>query len=266
MHIDIDVSLDPTLGCGQAHRWKKDGDSWKGVIDGKVLMLTQDDCGFEYMGDLCKTRIQDYFRIQDDLNEIIADISKRDPYVACLSENCQGLRILKQDGWECLATYLLATNANVKRIGAMVESVCRIAGDDLGGFHSFPTPGQILNHVDDIPSCKLGFREGRFIELAEKTENNEIDIDAFSEMDYRCCVNELMKINGVGPKVADCVALFAFDHLDAFPVDARIANRLKDRYGVEGSYKIMSEFGRNKFGQYAGYAQEFLYHSDYINV
>ena len=84
------------------------------------------------------------------------------------------------------------------------------------------------------------------------------------ELDYDGCVKELIGINGVGPKVADCVALFGYGHLEAFPVDVRISHVMDRMYGVTGSYKRVSEYGREKFGRYAGYAQELLYHSDHI--
>ena len=265
MMIELDVSLNPTLGCGQAHRWRKTGNKWIGVLGHEIIELTECEGGFNAEGCSSEDRLKRYFRHEDDLEEIIKDISSRDSYVASLSEHCPGLRILEQDRWECLATYLLATNANVARIGKMVESVCDTFGDDLGGRHSFPTPGQILDRCDEIACCRLGFRESRFIQLAEDVENGVVDPDYIGELDYEDCISELQKINGVGPKVADCVALFAYGHLEAFPVDVRISKEMERMYGVTGSYNKVSEFGRDRFGRYAGYAQEFLYHSPFIN-
>ncbi len=264
MKISLDVSLDPTLGCGQAHRWRKTGDSWTGVLGREVVTLTQTEDGFLAEGCSSQHRLLDYFRAEDDLDEIVSDISSRDPYVASLSGNCPGLRILRQDRWECLATYLLATNANVARIAKMVESVCDLFGDNLGCRHAFPEPKQILDGCDDIYQCRLGFREKRFIELAERVESGSIDPDAIAELDYRGCVDALMDIKGVGPKVADCVALFAYGHLEAFPVDVRISKEMERMYGVTGSYSKVASYGMEKFGKYAGYAQEFLYHSPFI--
>lgn len=264
MRIEMDVSLDPTLGCGQAHRWFKEGGSWHGVLGDNPVALTQRDGGFDCSGNIGRSEIEDYFRPEDDLGEIVRHISERDPYVARLSEACPGLRILRQEKWECLATYLLATNANVKRIGQMVEAVCETFGNDLGGRCAFPTPSQILDRRDLIRACKLGFREGRFVELAEKVENGDVDLDSLSCKDYSGCTAELMEINGVGPKVADCVSLFAFGHLVAFPVDARISKCMEEMYGVTGSYRTVSGYGMERFGKYAGYAQEFLYHRDHM--
>jgi len=264
VHIDLEVSLDPTLGCGQAHRWRKNGSIWNGVLGNEIVFLTEDPGGFDAEGCSDKNVLLDYFRSGDDLPGIIREISSADAYVASLSSSCPGMRILKQEPWECLATYVLATNVNVKRIAKMVESVCDTFGRDLGERRAFPTPKEILDKQDEIPMCRLGYREERFVELAERTEEGIIDLGAIEEMDYNECVAHLMEINGVGPKVADCVALFGFGHLEAFPVDARISKCLSEMYGVSGSYKTMAEFGRKKFGRYAGYAQEFLYHSSVI--
>jgi N-glycosylase/DNA lyase len=264
VHIELDVSLDPTLGCGQAHRWRKTEEGWNGVLGDNIIDLRQTSHGFDAEGCSDKDLLLNYFRSGDDLTEIIREISDADPYVASLSSSCPGMRILKQEPWECLATYVLATNVNVKRIAKMVESVCDTFGKDLGERRAFPTPKQILDKQQEIACCRLGYREGRFIELAEKAEAGTIDLISIGKMDYYECIESLMEINGVGPKVADCVALFGFGHLEAFPVDARISKCLEEMYGVTGSYKIMSEFGRKKFGRYAGYAQEFLYHSPFI--
>jgi len=264
VRIELEVSLDPTLGCGQAHRWRKTGNTWNGVIGDRVISLTESAGGFEAEGCSDKNVLLSYFRSADDLPGIIREISDADPYVASLSSACPGMRILKQEPWECLATYVLATNANVKRIAKMVESVCDLFGKDLGERRAFPTPGEILDKQEDIPSCRLGYREERFIGLAENAEKGTIDLEAIGEMDYEGCIGSLTEIDGVGPKVADCVALFGFGHLEAFPVDARISKCLEEMYGVKGNYKTMAGFGRDKFGRYAGYAQEFLYHSSVI--
>lgn len=264
MEIELDVSLDPTLGCGQAHRWRKDGDSWTGVLGDCIVTLTQGEGYIRVEGCGDKSLILSYFRAEDDLDEISREISAVDPHMSELVSRCPGMRILRQDKWECLATYLLATNANVKRIGSMVESVCNLSGKDLGPRHAFPTPEEILAKADRMCECRLGFREQRFIELAQRMHDGDIDLAAISELDYAGCVKALMDIKGVGPKVADCVALFAFDHLEAFPIDVRISKVMERMYGISGSYSKVSSYGRELFGRYAGYAQEFLYHSDFI--
>lgn len=264
MQLDLNVSLDPTLGCGQAHRWRKKGSIWEGVIGNNIVTLEQTDDGISFSGcgiDVLKT----YFRADDDLEKILSEISSADEHLAHLSSACPGLRILKQDEWECLATYLLATNVNVKRIAKMTESVCDTLGKDLGGRSSFPSPKEILDKKDRICDCRLGFRENRFIKLAEKTEAGEVDIEYMKELEYDGLISTLKQIDGVGPKVADCVALFGFGHMNAFPVDVRISKCLEKIYGITGNYRTLSDFGRARFGKNAGYAQEYLYHSDLIS-
>ncbi len=263
MQIELDVALDPTLGCGQAHRWKKEDGVWKGVIGNNVITLTQTENGFEFEG--CdRDLLLDYFRHGDDLSSIINEISGKDDFVADLALKCPGLRILKQDPWECTATYILATNANVKRIGKMVESVCSTFGTDLGEAYSFPSPGQILDKSDCIEDCRLGYRTERFLGFARMVDEGEFDLKELMKADYGGCVTELKKVPGVGPKVADCTALFAFGHLESFPVDVRISKIMKEVYGVEGNNEKIAEAGRRMFGRYAGYAQELLYHSGEI--
>ena len=161
-------------------------------------------------------------------------------------------------------TALLATNANVKRIAAMVDSVCRTFGKDLGGRFSFPKPKDIADRSCLASNCRLGYREGRFVELAVKVADGIIVPDDMRKMNYKECSEALLEINGIGNKVADCVSLFGFGHLNAFPIDARIGRVLEERYGVSGNYKKMSAFAEERFGRYAGYAQELLYHSDII--
>jgi N-glycosylase/DNA lyase len=264
MKIELDVALDPTLGCGQAHRWIKKGGSWEGVLGRNIVTLTQTENGFECSGTEDRDMVLDYFRPEDDLKTIRDEISSRDPFVARLVNGCKGMRILRQEPWECIATYLLATNANVKRIDKMVENVCCEFGHDLGGRYSFPTPQEIIAGEKRICNCRLGYRDERFVELAHKVDDGVVVPSELMKMDYDECRNALLEIKGVGDKVADCIALFGYGHLESFPIDARIGRVLRDVYGVDGSYAKLAQYGREKFGRYAGYAQEFLYHGDTI--
>ena len=259
MRLNIDVSLDPTLGCGQAHRWIRKGDAWEGVLGNDIVTLREKDGYVECEGTGDKDKVLRYLRHKDDLDRIYESISD-DPFVRELAVACPGLRILEQEPWECTATYLLATNANVKRIGIMVESVCRTFGKDLGGRWSFPSPEEILDKAEHIGSCRLGYRDVRLIELAEKVADRVIVPEDLAGMDRIECRDALMDIKGIGNKVADCISLFSFGHLNSFPIDARIENVLRDKYGVTGSYRKLSGFAERRFGEYAGYAQELLYH------
>jgi N-glycosylase/DNA lyase len=263
MELDLKVSLDPTLGCGQAHRWIKKGDRWEGVLFNDIVTLEEKDGHLVCSGTDDRKMMLEYLRHRDDIETIYKEISS-DPFVRRLADACPGMRILKQDPWECIATYVIATNANVKRIAAMVDSVCRTFGNDLGGRFSFPRPEEIAERPHLIGGCRLGYREKRFMRLAEDVASGVVRPDRLAELNYNDCRESLKGIGGIGDKVADCISLFSFGHLDAFPVDARIERVLKDTYGITGNYNKLTAFAKERFGRFAGYAQELLYHSAVI--
>ncbi len=254
------IDLDHTLSCGQAFRWRKENGRWRGVVAGAEIVLQQ--CGDEVdvKTSFSDRAVRDYFRCDDDIGAIIADISS-DRYVAGLLRKYPGLRLLRQDPWECSASFILATYANVPRIIQMVEKVCRTFGTRLSaGTYSFPTPDQILKKNDKAKTCGLGYRCDRFVEFARSVHEGEVDFDSLRRSSYADCVNELVRFDGIGNKVADCVAIFSLDQLEAFPIDVRICRVLEQRYGVQGNYRKVSAWARQHFGRYAGYAQEYIYY------
>jgi N-glycosylase/DNA lyase len=255
------IDLDSTLGCGQVFRWRKDGDGWKGVLNGTEVRLCQKGASITVEGGVPEEALRRYFRSDDDLDRIRSEISK-DEAIAAMVSNHPGLRLIRQDPWECAASYVLATNANIPRIQKMIENVCRTFGDALpGGAHSFPRPDQIAGRKDAAGTCGLGFRCGRFVEFAGMVDRGEIDLGSLRNVAYEECVKELKTFPGIGDKVADCVAVFSLDHLEAFPVDVRIKKAMEEMYGVSGTYRHVNRYGRDYFGRYAGYAQEYIYYS-----
>jgi N-glycosylase/DNA lyase len=254
------IDLDHTLSCGQAFRWKKQDGRWRGIVAGKEIVLHQLDEEIEVRTTLSDRAVRNYFRLDDDTETIFADIG-RDRYVAGLLEKYRGLRLLRQDPWECSASYILATYANVPRIIQMVEKVCRTFGTRLSrDAYSFPNPEQILRKSDKAGTCGLGYRCDRFVQFARSVHEGEIDFRSLRRASYSDCIKELVRYDGIGNKVADCVAIFSLDHLEAFPIDVRIGRALEQRYGVEGSYRKVGEWARQHFGRYAGYAQEYIYY------
>lgn len=253
------MNLDLTLGCGQVFRWFKEGKWWSGVIDGQEIDLRTDERGIEVRTELSRDRLRDYFRAEDDLEIIYSEIV-RDDLMRNLTSRFKGLRLIRQDPWECSLSYLLATNANFPRIQKMVDAVCKSFGPRLArGRYAFPSPSNILDAEEKALKCGLGYRCGRMVEFARAVEERRLDFDALAEMSYTECISHLKGFEGIGDKVADCIALFCLNHLEAFPVDVRI-RRVMDRvYGIRGSYKVVRERGQEHFGKYAGYAQELLY-------
>jgi len=254
------LDLDHTLGCGQVFRWKKERGLWKGVVDGRMAVLRQDGPGVRIVSGMDQERFRSYFRLEDDLEGVYAELGG-DPVLADYFKRYRGLRLIRQDPWECLASYVLATNANIPRIQGMIERVCRTFGEEMDGFFAFPTPERLLDRCQRAEGCGLGYRAKRFIELAGMAYREEFDLDAFRSMGYEECVRELVRLPGVGPKVADCVSVFSLEHLEAFPVDVRIRRAMAELYGMKGSYRQVSRAARERFGRWAGYAQEYIYYA-----
>jgi N-glycosylase/DNA lyase len=142
----------------------------------------------------------------------------------------------------------------------MIERVCRASGTPIDGeLNAFPTPQQVVEKQDSATTCGLGYRCGRFVQFARQVGEAQLNFEALKQMPYDECVKELKRFEGIGDKVADCIAVFSLDQLEAFPIDVRIKRVLAERYGAVGSYKRMSGFARSYFDPCAGYAQEYLY-------
>jgi N-glycosylase/DNA lyase len=253
--------LEYTLDSGQVFRWSRTSEWWSGVVGGRSLRLRQEGDRLIADGDWDEGFLRRYFRLDDDLEAIYEDIA-RDECIAAVIDRFRGMRLVRQDPWECSASYLLASYANVPRIKMMIESVCRTHGTRLAdGRYAFPTPPQ-LAEGGDLAVCRLGYRADWLRCYARSVRDGEFDLGRLRTLDYENAVRYLKTVKGIGDKVADCIALFSLDHLQACPVDVRIARAMRERYGVSGSYKKVSEHARRHFGRYAGYAQEYLYISE----
>lgn len=256
------MDLEHTLTCGQAFRWRRRGEGWEGVVCGKMVRLWQRGRRVDVESELGHGALERYFRADDDHEAILRSISK-DEYVAGLVRRFRGLRLLRQDPWECSASYILATFSNIPRIRGMIERICALYGDEVEpGVRAFPRPGDILSDEGAARTCGLGFRCGRFLEYARRVDGGEVDFESLRAMGYEGAHRRLVALEGIGDKVADCVAVFSLDHLEAFPVDVRIGRVLRERYGMTGGYARLSRQARERFGPYGGYAQEFIYYAE----
>jgi N-glycosylase/DNA lyase len=250
-----DFSLDHTLSCGQVFRWNRHRDGfWHGFIGDKAVKLIQSGNYLYYGGGAGRGDIIKYFNLNADYKKIIKSIS-RDALIKKAVRKYYGLRIIKQDPFECLITYILSSQNNIPRINKMVNELSRRFGKKIrfeGRDHyAFPELADLKGCCrSDIHACRLGFRDKFLDDAVSRLWNKEIDLQKISKLPYQKAKQELLKVKGVGGKVADCVLLFGFNKYEAFPVDVWIDRAMKKYYkGKDGSY----------FGKYAGYAQEFLY-------
>jgi len=256
------LDLDLTLSCGQTFRWRKVGSSWKGVLGRNAITLLAHGRALEVQSEPADrdvvAAVRTHLRAEDD----IALIQKRlsgDPVLARGMRDVRGLRIVKTDEWECLVSFVLATYANIPRITKMVEALCTSFGEDIGAdAHAFPDIRRLRQASEsDLAGCGLGYRARYVHELSGSLTAGEIA--RMKRMSFDELRGELMGLPGVGDKVADCVALFGFGKLESFPIDVWMARALERLYGVRGTYRTLRAFAHARFGEYAGYAQEYLY-------
>lgn len=277
-------SLDFTLRCGQAFRWQKTGEWWYGVVHQNVVRARQNGEILEfqtYPKELSSAFIESYFRLDDDLPKIYSSILK-DEHIRAAVEGVKGLRLMRQEPWECLISYICATYKNIPAIKDMILNMSKRFGKKLlfDGleFYTFPKPRDLAStSVEELKACKLGFRAERVLEVSRKVSAGEFNLKALRELKYRDARDELMKLPGVGPKVADCVLLFSLDKLEAFPIDVWMKRIFMEYYPdhfepyfvkkvlnkkalARGEYNRIGLFGRKYFGKFVGYAQEYLYH------
>jgi len=268
LHCD-DFNLDYTLDCGQVFRWDKIGNVWTGIVQGDVVRAWQDlQTGVVQIDSkLPEDFFRNYFRFDDDLGSILESVNK-DKYMDEAIRGYRGMRLIRQDPWECLISYILATAWSIPNIKNGISKISRIFGEEIAeGYYSFPKPGALAIACDsDLCDCRLGFRTNRIRKAAAQVVDGEINLDEIFELDYEAAKKKLMVLDGIGEKVADCILLFAFEKMEAFPVDTHVEKVIRTYYGNHeffnnGMTKTkIGTWGRLYFGKYCGYAQQYLFY------
>ena len=280
LQLSVPFRLDVTLCCGQVFLWERRGDWWFGVVGGSVLRVRQcgDVLGFAGANEEFVRR---YFGLDDDLNRIAREIGK-DQYIKSALHEFWGLRIVRQEPWECFVSFICATYKSVAAIQRMLTQLSLKFGKpvEFEGevFHAFPSAERLAAaSLEELKSCGLGYRASYLQKTSQMVEANGFNVEAMRKMSYAEARDVLLEFPGVGPKVADCVLLFSLGKLEAFPVDVRVKRFLLRHYAPafepvfmekltqtgglsDSGYERLNFFGRTYFGRYAGYAQEYLYH------
>jgi len=277
-------NLNATLCCGQAFRWNKQGEWWYGIVRENAFKIRQigNDLEFENVE---MDFVKSYFGLYDDFPKILLQISE-DKHIKRAVETFKGLRILRQDPWECLISYICATYKNISAIKQMLSNLCKKFGDRIyfDGYDSytFPTPERLAKATtEELAKCGLGYRAKYISKTAKMVYENRYEFEGLRKIAYEKAKEELLNFPGVGLKVADCVLLFSLGKLQAFPVDVWIKRVILKYYAsyfpnefirkisgkkllTSSEYKKLNLFGQRYFGDYAGYAQEYLYHYERI--
>jgi N-glycosylase/DNA lyase len=203
-----------------------------------------------------------FFRLDENLDSILKEVD-RDSFVHRAIQKYRGMRLIRQDPWECLLSFICSSAKSIAHIRCIIESLCRISGKKISlGMHlgyGFPEPNCIQSEIQ-LESVRAGFRTGYLVTASQCVDRNQLL--ALRDLPYREARQQLMNFKGVGKKVADCTLLYSLDFLEAFPIDTWIKKGLEKIYfsGRKTTEKKMEEFVSNHFGPCAGYAQLYLYH------
>lgn len=249
------LSLAQTLDCGQAFRWECDNNGiWHGIAFGKSLNLKQEnDCitllnttKYEF-----EAIWRNYFDIDRDYDEIINQVSQNS-IIKTATDYAGGIRILKQEPWETLCSFIISQNNNIPRIKGIITRLCQKFGQETENGFTFPTAQKIAEcTIEDLAELRSGFRARYIIDAAQKVARKEIDIDKLFYCDIDEARAELMKICGVGLKVADCTLLFGFGRIEAFPKDVWIKKALEKLFNGEIPKEAQ---------EYAGIVQQYIFY------
>ena len=250
-NLNIPLCLD----CGQAFRWKEtENGLWQGIACGKFLCVKQEGSTVTFFNTTkedFETLWIKYFDLERDYESILASYDEENLKTACKAY--PGIRILKQDEWEAICSFIISANNNIPRIKGIIERLCENFGEKIGnGDFAFPTAEKMASlSPEDLAPLRAGFRNRYLIDAAQKVASGEVCLEKCRNCDYDEARKELMKITGVGVKVADCTLLFGLHRIEAFPVDVWMKRAME---------KLFPNMSADDFGEYAGIAQQYIFH------
>jgi N-glycosylase/DNA lyase len=293
--VDPEISVN----SGQMFLWQKIDNSWYGVYGDHVLkfsIVEQDKNATDEIGNIQFFSFPEFnkwerqvFRLDDNIATILSSLSK-DLILSKFMKMYQGLRVMRQEPGQCMISFACASNTNISMIRRMLGNVCRKFGNrvtvDGKEFFTFPTANR-LNKVtnNELLSCGVGYRVKAIRAVVENIVSNSIDLEELKRAKYSASKEQLMKIYGIGNKIADCILLFSLEKTEAFPIDIWITRaiclyykslltgnkeqrkyreqqmpKMNEKLVYRYKYEILSEVMRSYFGEYAGYAQQYLYY------
>ena len=256
-----DLDLAQTLDCGQSFRWveREDG-GFDGVAfnRGVTVRLDGTDLYIENADESDRELWHSYFDLGLDYGKIREEISAIHPILADAAKYAPGIRILRQEPYEALCTFIISQNNNIKRIKGIVQRLCEQFGDRLpDGTYAFPDAEKMASlTADDLAPLRAGFRNRYLVDAARKVADGDVDLEKCRSCDYDEARRELMQITGVGVKVADCALLFGLHRIEAFPLDVWMKRAMAT---------LFPGMTPGDFGQYAGIAQQYIFHYSRMN-
>jgi N-glycosylase/DNA lyase len=266
-----DYDLPSTLSSGQAFRWRPFEGKWVGVIGRHWVQLHPNGSTIraETAGAVSDWGwLSDYLQLETDLSAVLQGFPEDEPMRAAIGA-CRGLRLLRQDPWECLASFICSSTKQIVQIQQIVSLLCERHGEKVAtppghaGEHAFPSAMTLASVTEtELRACKMGFRAPYLLKTAQQVAEGELDLASLHEMPVELARECLMRMPGVGRKIADCVLLFAYGFQSAFPVDVWVMKALQQLYFRRRrvNLKKLQRFSAEYFGPYGGYAQQYLFH------
>jgi N-glycosylase/DNA lyase len=276
---DFDLAM--TVDSGQVFHWEKAGNGFVGTIGDRAVYIKQDNALLKVRFGGTRTKsprrplpgmIARYFALDHPLAEICASLPN-DPIMNAARDFCRGLRIIRQPKWECLATFICSSMKQVTHIRQISAALRSRFGDqrEIGGrvLHTFPSAQQIARASEkQLRECALGYRAKNLRTTAQLVSSGDCNLEAWSALSDARLREHLCALPGVGPKIANCVMLFAYERLRAFPIDVWIERVLRQHYfprRKKMTAQQLREFCETYFGRHGGYAQQYLFHHARVN-
>ena len=272
MKDNFETNVEDTINSGQVFLWKKINSKWYG-INGKKTLILEDKL------DVKSREIHNFFRYDDDFQKIKKQLSKDNVMKKAIS-NFPGMRILRQDPFQCYISFIVSSNSNIPNIQTRLQKLSQRFGErkmiDGMEFFLFPKPEKLANaSIADIAKCGLGYRTKYVKKASIAVDKGMINFSSLKKLDYHEARDSLCQVFGIGKKVADCILLFSLDKLEAVPLDRWVLRILQKYYSkefqittktiTEKTYDDLHDKIVDHFGKYAGYGQQFLFKNERDN-
>jgi N-glycosylase/DNA lyase len=282
MLLDSRFNPEISINSGQVFLWEKYENTWYGTYGNYILKFTITDNEVEFYSTPKLDNWQHFiFRLDDNIQDIFANFSS-DPILLGLLKKYRGLRLIRQDPYQCMISFACSSNTNISMIRMMLKNLSRKFGIkkeiDNKIFFTFPTMKNLYKaSINELCSCSVGYRAKAIKSIAEKVVTGALTVDELYRSNYDESRKILTSVYGIGNKIADCILLFSLEKTEAFPIDVWMGRAIFKYYHrlinkrdatfmnankklSDNQYSILSEIMRNHFGKYGGYAQQYLFY------
>ena len=259
--------LNDTITCGQIFRFfKQEDESFDIILKDRVInVYMKDDCLYVSSNDENNLEriVKDYFDLDNDYALMNNYLRKSDKKIIPAVDFSDGLMMIKQDPFETIIEYIISANNGVPQISNALNNIALRYGKKIlfnnKEYYLFPTYKDLKDiSVNDLRECKVGFRDKYLKAMIDKLNNNEINLDEFYNLDTKEALDKLMENMGIGPKVASCILLFAYQKYDVFPIDTWVKKIMKKEYNIVGENNIR-KFAKEVYGKYSAIAIQYLF-------